>query len=49
MNLEAFKVGFLRLDTTFKVKNELYNPNSKNVVQDTIPQFYPPSHQAKEK
>ena len=39
-----FKTG-----TTFKVKNELYNPNSKNVVRDTIPQFYTPSHQAKEK
>lgn len=37
------------MDTTFKVKNELYNPNSKNVVRDTIPQFYTPSHQAKEK
>lgn len=32
-----FKTG-----TTFKVKNELYSPNPKNVVRDTIPQFYTP-------
>lgn len=37
------------MGTTFKVKNKLYNPNPKNVVRDTIPQFYTPSHQVKEK
>lgn len=37
------------MGTTFKVKNKLYNPNPKKVVRDTIPQFYTPSHQAKEK
>lgn len=30
------------MGTTFKVKNKLYSPNPKNVVRDTIPQFYPP-------
>ena len=39
MNLEAFKVGFLRLVTTFKAKSGFYNPNPKNVVRDTIPLF----------
>ena len=37
------------MGTTFKVKNKLYNPNPKNVVRDTIPQFYTPSYQVKEK
>lgn len=31
------------MDTTFKVKNKLYNPNPKKVVRDTIPQFHTPS------
>ncbi len=39
-----FKMG-----TTFKVKSRFYSPNPKKVVRDTIPQFYTPSHQAKEK
>ena len=42
MNLEAFKVGFLRLGTTFKAKSGFYNPNPKNVVRDTIPLFLAP-------
>ena len=46
MNLEAFKVGFLRLGTTFKAKSGFYNPKSQNVVRDTIPLIYTPSHQA---
>ena len=39
LQIGPFKVGFLRLGTTFKAKSGFYNPNPKNVVRDTIPLF----------
>jgi len=37
------------LGATYRMQNEVYNPNLQNVAGDTIPPIYAPSHQVKEK